>query len=54
MIDSALFSRSTIFELGEEIKGENYETEKKVNKSTLYHMIQSFVSAIHQKKLSTI
>jgi hypothetical protein len=46
MIDSALFSKNAALDLGEELKTDLGDSEKLVNKSTLYHLILSFASLI--------
>lgn len=48
MIDSALFSRNTALDLGEEWKTDLGDSEKLVNRSTLYHLILGFASMISQ------
>ena len=48
MIDSTLFSKSVVMENnGEEISPNLLETEKLINRSTLYHLILSFAKSIH-------
>ena len=47
MIESGLFSKSTVLELSEDMPAEIADSERPIQRSTLYHLLLSFATMLN-------